>query len=77
MGQKINLLLILNLCLSSLGLALKPSTEQFDEQLTIRTLLDGKVASHFSFTTLLRGATPRDPATLGFSDDCTSRQSIF
>jgi phosphatidylinositol glycan class T len=44
--------------------------EQFDEELNIKTLEDGKVATHFSFRTLLRGATPRHPATLGVSDVC-------
>jgi phosphatidylinositol glycan class T len=44
--------------------------EQFDEELNIKTLEDGKVATHFSFRTLLRGATPRHPATLGASDIC-------
>jgi phosphatidylinositol glycan class T len=45
--------------------------EQFDEELNVRTLEDGKVATHFSFRTLLRGATPRHPATLDVSDICT------
>jgi phosphatidylinositol glycan class T len=44
--------------------------EQFDKELNVRTLEDGKVVTHFSFRTLLQGATPRHPATLGLSDIC-------
>ena len=54
--------------------------EQFDEELNIKTLADGKVASHFSFKTLLRGANPRHPATLGVNDVCALcpiRRSTF
>ena len=59
----------LALCLTVLGSA----TEQFDEHLTIRTLQDGKVASKFTFTTLLKAASPRDPETLHTSDECARR----
>ena len=59
-------LTVLNLCFTVLASA----TEQFDERLTLRTLQDGKVASTFTFTTLLKGASPRDPKTLGASDEC-------
>jgi len=45
------------------------STEQFDEKLTINTLQDGKVASKFTFTTLLKGALPRNPKTLEEEDE--------
>lgn len=51
-------------------LTLGSATEQFDELLTIRTLQDGRVASKFTFTTLLKDALPRDPGTLHASDDC-------
>ena len=59
-------LTLLNLCLVVLGSA----TERFDEHLTVRTLQDGKVASKFTFTTLLKGASPKDPKTLDSSDEC-------
>ncbi|KAF8817359.1 Gpi16 subunit, GPI transamidase component [Phlegmacium glaucopus] len=58
-------LTLLHLCLT----VLSSPTEQFDEHLTIRTLQDGKVASKFTFTTLLKGASPRDPKTLDTSDE--------
>jgi phosphatidylinositol glycan class T len=67
---KASLFLILNLCFSSLGQA--TVVEQFDEELTIRPLRDGKVASRFSFRMLLKGVTPRNPQTLGLEDDCAS-----
>ena len=57
---------VLNLCFTVLGSA----TEQFDERLTLRTLQDGRIASKFTFTTLLKGASPRDPKTLDASDEC-------
>ncbi|TFK68442.1 Gpi16 subunit, GPI transamidase component [Pluteus cervinus] len=56
--------------------ALAISTEQFDEELTIRPLPDGKVASTFRFTTLLQGATPRDPQSLG-GDDVSQHYTVF
>ena len=59
-------LTLLNLCLTVLGSA----TERFDEHLILRTLQDGRVASKFTFTTLLKGASPRDPKTLDASDEC-------
>ncbi len=45
--------------------------EEFREELTLRPLPDGKVAAHFSFSTLLRGAVPRVPSSLGTDDTCT------
>ena len=56
-------LTVLNLCFTVLGSA----TEQFDERLTLQ---DGKVMSKFMFTTLLKGASPRDPKALDTSDEC-------
>jgi phosphatidylinositol glycan class T len=44
--------------------------EEFREELTLRPLPDGKVAAHFSFSTLLRGAVPRAPSNLGTDDTC-------
>jgi phosphatidylinositol glycan class T len=44
--------------------------EQFQEDLIIRPLRDGRVVSKFSFTTLLKGALPRNPENLGLEDDC-------
>jgi GPI-anchor transamidase subunit T len=45
--------------------------EEFREELTLHPLPDGKVAAHFSFSTLLRGAVPRAPSSLGTDDICT------
>lgn len=64
---KARLLLGLSLCVSTLANALG---EQFDEQLTIQSLRDGKVASTFTFKTSLPGVSPRDPGTLGADDVC-------
>jgi phosphatidylinositol glycan class T len=56
------------------GKAVKATAEEeeFREELTLRPLPDGKVAAHFSFSTLLRGAVPRAPSSLGTDDTCTS-----
>ena len=43
--------------------------EQFDEDLQLRPLRDGKLAARFSFTTLLKGAMPRDPQMLSDDDE--------
>ncbi|KAF9014895.1 GPI transamidase component GPI16 [Cyathus striatus] len=43
--------------------------EQFNEELSLRPLPDGRVASRFAFKTLLKGASPRNPATLGSGDE--------
>lgn len=59
-------LTLLNLCLTILG----SSVEVFDEQLSINSLQDGKVASKFTFKTLLKNASPRDPRTLDEQDEC-------
>lgn len=67
-GWKARIILGLSLCFSTLGSSAK---EQFDEQLTIKSLRDGKVASRFSFKTVLQGASPRNPLTLGLEDVCT------
>ncbi|KAF9524123.1 GPI transamidase component GPI16 [Crepidotus variabilis] len=45
------------------------SAERFDETLSINTLQDGKVSSKFTFTTLLKGASPRNPKTLDEEDE--------
>ncbi|KAH0586611.1 GPI transamidase component PIG-T [Termitomyces sp. J132] len=50
--------------------------EQFDEELTIKSLRDGKVFSKFSFTTILKGASPRDPRNLG-TDDVSQHYTVF
>ncbi|KAI9510156.1 GPI transamidase component PIG-T [Russula earlei] len=52
------------------------NSEQYQEELTLRPLLDGKVAAHFSFSTLLRGAVPRAPSSLG-TDDTSQHYSVF
>ncbi|KIL69133.1 hypothetical protein M378DRAFT_7850 [Amanita muscaria Koide BX008] len=50
--------------------------EQFNEQLTIRPLRDGRVSTTFAFTALLKGASPRDPQTLD-SDDESQHYTLF
>lgn len=37
------------------------NTERYDEDLALRPLPDGKLVTAFTFTTLLGGASPRDP----------------
>lgn len=57
------------LFLSLYGSLVLGQNEEFHEELTLRPLRDGRLASRFSFTTLLQGATPRDPETLSMEDD--------
>ena len=61
------------ICLFLIGamMAVKAAEEEFREELTLRPLPDGKLAAHFSFSTLLRGAVPRAPSSLGTDDTCT------
>ena len=66
-------LTLLGLCFTVLGFG----TERFDEHLTLRTLQDGKVASKFTFTTLLKGASPRNPRILDTSDECVSHFFLY
>lgn len=47
--------------------------ERFDEDLLIRPLRDGRTLARFAFTTLLRGAAPRDPAMLDEEDERESK----
>ena len=54
------LYLVLGIC----GVFALGRHEDFHEELTLRPLRDGRLASRFSFTTLLHDATPRDPETL-------------
>ncbi|KAJ7252017.1 Gpi16 subunit, GPI transamidase component-domain-containing protein [Mycena rebaudengoi] len=57
-------------CLWAFSVAvLSLASETFEEKLTIHTLHDGKVASRFSFATLLEGAAPRNPQNLSAEDD--------
>jgi Na+/melibiose symporter-like transporter len=44
-------------------------TEQFTESLKLTALRDGRVLASFAFETILQGALPRDPRTLGGVDD--------
>lgn len=53
-------------------LPVNAAEEEYREELTLRPLIDGKVAAHFSFSTLLHGAVPRAPSTLGTDDICMS-----
>ena len=70
-GWRTKFILYLTLCLPALA---SPTRERFDEQLTIKSLRDGKVASKFSFKTILQGISPRNPETLGNDDVCASFQ---
>ncbi|KAF8223922.1 Gpi16 subunit, GPI transamidase component [Tricholoma matsutake] len=67
------LLLCLPLCLPTFG---SHTREYFSEQLTMKSLRDGKVASRFSFKTTLQDASPRDPQTLG-ADDVAQHYTMF
>ena len=42
--------------------------EHFRENLSLRSLRDGRIAAHFSFETVLRNATPRTPEALEDDD---------
>jgi GPI-anchor transamidase subunit T len=66
-GWKTKFLLCLTLCLSTYQTSTR---EYFDEHLTIKSLRDGKVASRFSFKTVLQDVFPRNPQTLGLDDVC-------
>jgi phosphatidylinositol glycan class T len=72
-GWKANYLLCIALYFSTLVCVAR---EQFDEQLAIKTLRDGTVASTFSFKTILQGITPRNPQTLGADDVCAFIKSL-
>ncbi|CAL1713786.1 unnamed protein product [Somion occarium] len=52
------------------------TSEEFHEALTFRPLQDGRLATRFTFTTLLRGAYPRDPSTLQEEDE-SQHYAIF
>jgi GPI-anchor transamidase subunit T len=58
------------LCLFLAKGLIAKATEEYREELTLRPLIDGKLAAHFSFSTLLRGAVPRAPSSLGTDDTC-------
>ncbi|KAI0642850.1 Gpi16 subunit GPI transamidase component [Trametes meyenii] len=62
-------------CLLALPLV-AASGELFEEDLTLRPLRDGKLEARFSFTTLLKGATPRDPQGLA-EDDEAQHYTLF
>ena len=53
------------------GFAVAAASEEYREKLTLRPLVDGKLSAHFSFSTVLPGAVPRDPSSLGTDDTCT------
>ena len=48
----------------------KIQSEYFEEDLVIRPLKDGRLATLFSFTTTLENITPRNPESLDGDDDC-------
>ncbi|KAI9436594.1 GPI transamidase component PIG-T [Lactarius indigo] len=60
----------------SKGFSVTAAAEEYREELTLRPLIDGKLAAHFSFSTLLRSAVPRDPSSLG-TDDTSQHYTLF
>ncbi|EED80547.1 predicted protein [Postia placenta Mad-698-R] len=70
----VKIIYLLGLCFYQIASA--ASEEQFDEELTLRPLRDGKLAARFSFTTLLKGSTPRSPESLGL-DDASQHYTLF
>ena len=52
-------------------IAVAAQGEQFEEELSLHPLRDGKLAARFSFTTLLKNASPRDPQQLAIDDEGT------
>ena len=60
------LLVLLNLCIVQVIANLLP--EKFHEELVLRPERDGRLVSRFAFTTMIEGAYPRDPQTLGLED---------
>ncbi|KAJ7511984.1 GPI transamidase component PIG-T [Mycena galericulata] len=71
---KFNLLWVLSFPILSISRSL--SSETFEEELTVRALPDGKVASRFSFSMLLEGVTPRNPQNLS-SEDHSQHYTLF
>ncbi|KAE9400530.1 Gpi16 subunit, GPI transamidase component [Gymnopus androsaceus JB14] len=67
---------VIFLLLSSV-LCLEDTVEEFQEQLSFKSLRDGRVASTFSFKTLLKDATPRDPQTLALDNDDSQHYTLF
>ncbi|KAI0691254.1 Gpi16 subunit GPI transamidase component [Cerioporus squamosus] len=65
-----SLVLVLNLA------AIALANEQFDEDLTLHPLRDGKLSARFSFSTILKDATPRDPRQLS-GDDEAQHYTLF
>ncbi len=55
---------------AGLNLSYGLNAESFDENLKIIPLQDGRISTTFSFETLLKGASPRDPRTLTTHDIC-------
>jgi hypothetical protein len=59
---------ILCACLCAIS-ALALSAERFSEELTLRSLRDGKLSSAFEFKYQVNGV-PRDPSSFGYGDGC-------
>ena len=62
--------LVYSFVLLSVSIFLVHGQELFQEELTLRPHRDGTVLGHFAFTTLLKGATPREPEPAHTEDDC-------
>ncbi|KIK70817.1 hypothetical protein GYMLUDRAFT_32877 [Collybiopsis luxurians FD-317 M1] len=69
-------LFLIFLLLSSV-VCLQETNEEFEEHLFIKSLRDGRVASSFSFKTLLKDVIPRDPRTLAFDNDDSQHYTLF
>ncbi|KAI0047315.1 Gpi16 subunit, GPI transamidase component [Auriscalpium vulgare] len=50
--------------------------EEYNEELVLRALPNGKLAARFAFSTLLKGTTPRPPTKLS-SDDASQHYTLF
>ena len=59
---------MLSVAILSQSHAVQAFEEYFDESLVLRPLNDGRVATRFSFTSTLGGATPRTLETLDEED---------
>ncbi|KAI0031989.1 GPI transamidase component PIG-T [Vararia minispora EC-137] len=68
--------LIILASLIGINSATPTQEEEYHESLTLRPLRDGKVATHFAFTTLIRGAVPRAPHSLA-DDDVSQHYTLF
>ncbi|KAF9076064.1 Gpi16 subunit GPI transamidase component [Rhodocollybia butyracea] len=69
--------LVIFLLLFNSVFCIKQAAEEFEENLSLKSLRDGRVTSSFSFKTLLRDAAPRDPRTLALDNDDSQHYTLF